>query len=203
MNAASTPLPPYLLPSASSLEERRPSPPLFPGSCWRKGNPVEWEEVGGRTKCCKMTWAILTMNFMSPSHRAWDAWLGWLVQLNCYRYGARDYYPTCACQFLPQHKETHTPYMRTRKNPSRENYKIVLPPHWNFFFLPNLRPVPPFLLMPFFSPCPLFHYHYFPQRLRRPSSHRQEDVYTWKLSDRDGLKKSRGDEPEQSKPDPQ
>lgn len=52
-------------------------------------NSVEWEELCGWTKCCKMTGTIMTMNFMSSSHRARDAWLGWLVQLNCYRYSRR------------------------------------------------------------------------------------------------------------------
>lgn len=67
-------------------------------------NSVEWEELCGWTKCCKMTETIMTMNFMSPSHRARDAWLGWLVQLNCYRYSGRwSYYPKCFCQLLLQH----------------------------------------------------------------------------------------------------
>lgn len=68
-------------------------------------NSVEWEELCGWTKCCKMTGTIMTMNFMSPSHRARDAWLGWLVKLNCCRYSGRlSYYPRCFCQLLRWHK---------------------------------------------------------------------------------------------------
>lgn len=62
-------------------------------------NSVEWEEVCGRTKCCKMTGTITTMNFMSPSHGDRDAWLGWLLQLNCYRCSRRwSHYPPFLCR---------------------------------------------------------------------------------------------------------
>ena len=79
---------------------------------------VEWEELCGRTKCCKMTGTIMTMNFMSPSHGARDAWLGWLVQLNCYRYSGRwSYYPRCFCQLLLQQKDdgAHEQHIKTRQ----------------------------------------------------------------------------------------
>lgn len=41
-------------------------------------NPLEWEELYGWTKYCKMTETIMTMNFMSSSHRA-----GCLAGLTC------------------------------------------------------------------------------------------------------------------------
>lgn len=87
----SNPPPPTLhpppSPSPTYLHSARTSAPLQPPGGTKptgvRGTLCGW------TKCCKMTWTIMTMNFMSRSHGAGDAWLGWLVQLNCYRYGKR------------------------------------------------------------------------------------------------------------------
>lgn len=91
-------------------------------------NSVEWEELCGWTKCCKMTGTIMTMNFMSPSHRARDAWLGWLVQLNCYRYSGRwSYYPRWFCQLLLQQNDGGHSWMAhedTRRNISVQSTKV-------------------------------------------------------------------------------